>query len=487
METVQPKIDERDTLVQPSRHLEESASKVVVLTVLCHPQVERVGETADLTELLGNEPAPLSRRVPAFKQRQGSDAEGLRALCISRNPLWIHPGADSSLYIRRHESTTRVRIYGCLLKDEQYIPKEDVEDGVVLTFNDQVALLLHSQSNTAASAWPPESPLIGESASMLRVRSQIEQVAASDYPVLILGENGTGKELVAKSLHEASRRKGQPLKTLNMGGIPESLAEAELFGNTKDAFTGAKEKKGYFRHADSGTLFLDEIGACPSSIQDMLLRVLENQEVQRVGGSDQAITIDVRYIAATDRDLNQAMEEKKFKPALFHRLTTHVISLPPLRHRRDDIGRLFWEFLRDEWENVLEKVDGEEPTLPEVPANLIDRLTRFHWPGNVRQLKGVVVDLLTYNLGRGVMTLSPKVQTLLQETPLKPSPKPPRPKPTLDEIREALRTTGGNVQDSAEILGISRDTLNRRIKKHAELQTCLQEARRSKSIRAPRG
>src|SRR6266542_87514 len=225
--------------------------------------------------------------------------------------------------------------------------------------------------------------IVGKSQAMQRVVQTARQVAASDIPVLIMGESGTGKELVARAIHNNSRRRKNRLVALNCAGLSESILEDELFGHVKGAYTGAQtEREGRFEHADGGTLFMDEIGDMPQAMQAKLLRVLENGEVVRLG-SNEPIQVDVRLISATNRDLDEFVAEKKFREDLYFRIKGVTIRIAPLRERREDIPLLIHYFVQ-----LASERYGKEPSAVEPEAQQV--LMSYAWPGNVRQLKNVI-------------------------------------------------------------------------------------------------
>ena len=237
--------------------------------------------------------------------------------------------------------------------------------------------------------------LVGESAAIREVLVKVEQIAPVTSTVLIEGESGTGKELVARAIHRLSPRRGKPFIAVNVGALPETLLESELFGHEKGAFTGAAERRlGRFELADTGTLFLDEIGEIPSSTQVKLLRVIEEREVTRVG-SGQPIAIDVRVVAATNRPLREHVEDGGFRADLFYRLNVLGIYLPPLRERRDDIPLLVRRF-------VTEFASLHDRAFHGISAAALALLVEYGWPGNVRELRNLVESMVVLAHGREI-------------------------------------------------------------------------------------
>jgi formate hydrogenlyase transcriptional activator len=259
--------------------------------------------------------------------------------------------------------------------------------------------------------------IIGGSAAWQKLVREIESIAASEATVLITGETGTGKELVARALHSRSPRRGRPLVKVNCGAISAGLVESELFGHLKGAFTGALSKRvGRFELADGGTLFLDEVGELPLDTQVKLLRALQEQEFEPVGSS-QTVRVDVRIIAATNRDLTQAIREGRFRSDLFYRLNVVPLHVPPLRERPADIGPLALYFLGRHAKKAGKPIQG-------IATATLERLIGYHWPGNVRELENLIE--------RGVVLSSGP--TLDLDAHLLHLPPPP-PKPTADDAR----------------------------------------------------
>ena len=304
--------------------------------------------------------------------------------------------------------------------------------------------------------------IIGESLAMRGLLSLIKKVAPTESTVLILGESGTGKELVATSIHDNSDRKAMPFIKLNCAAIPEELLESELFGHEKGAFTGAASfKPGKFDMANGGTIFLDEIGDMPINLQAKILRVLQEQEFYRVGGS-RTIKVDVRIIASTNKNLEKMVKEGAFREDLFYRLNVFTLHLPPLRERKEDIPLLVDYFLQ----NLPKKI--------EISSVALQMLVAFGWPGNIRELKNTIesASVIAEDGYIEPAQLPGKITgTFSQESPevILPANVP------LDErlreieksmIIEALRKTGGIQVRATELLGINQRSLWHRIKKH---------------------
>lgn len=301
-----------------------------------------------------------------------------------------------------------------------------------------------------------EDELIGESAALQKLRQTIARVAAGPGNVLVVGESGAGKELVALALHRHSPRRDGPLVTVNCAAIPSTLLEAELFGHRKGTFTGATEDRaGLFEQADEGTLFLDEIGELSPECQAKLLRVLEGKGFRPVGGSSD-VQVDVRIIAATNRDLEHEVEEGRFREDLFYRLRI-PIRVPPLREHAEDIPLLVDHFLR--------KLTVEYRRPVQLTEAALRRLCDYSWPGNVRQLRSVLETTVAMSDG-GVLDAD--------DLPLGPDRRREvggLPTLNLDNleaeaIRQALRRTDGNKVQAAKLLGIHRDTLLLKMKKY---------------------
>jgi two-component system response regulator HydG len=307
--------------------------------------------------------------------------------------------------------------------------------------------------------------VVGNSPKMQRVLLALRQYAPTTASVLVLGENGTGKELAARALHTNSPRKAKPFAVMNCAALNENLLDDEMFGHEDGSFTGSKGmRKGRFEYANGGTLFLDEVGDMPLSLQAKLLRVLENGEVVRIGAND-PVKVDVRIIAATNRDLDAAVKDGKFRLDLYHRLKVGVIRLPALRDRKEDIPQLGSHFLKE-----LSKKHGKP--VPKVAAAVWRALETYDWPGNVRELR---------NLLDSMMILDLDGELGLDDLPEDAGPRPHPPAAAgpatgadhlvgrpLDEveryyIERALELTQNNREEAAKRLGIGERTLYRKL------------------------
>ena len=461
---------------------EAASSSVAGLTVLAHSDVRRIGERVGLLGLSSGREEPLSRLEPAFAAPGESVRHPLADPYLSRRPLWLRPEPAGGVRLACQGSPSLVVADGEPVRGERVFTESEIERGVVLLVADRVALLLH-RFRPVFEPGLPRYGLVGESEPLLEMRRQIRRVADLDVPVLLRGETGTGKELVARALHQASARRDRPYVAVNMSAIPASLAASELFGAAKGAFTGAAQKKrGYFSRAAGGTLFLDEIGEVPPEVQPLLLRALEGGEIQPVG-AEETQRVDVRTIAATDSDLEAEIASGRFRAPLLHRLSGYEIRVPPLRQRRDDVGRLLLHFLRQELEAIGEARLAGEPAATDRPwlqASVVARLVRYDWPGNIRQLRNVARSIAVESRGCAELRIGAQVQKLL--APLSDDTRPPvsrssaRPQPPIaspasaarrrspqeisdDELISTLRANRWEPRATAEQLGISRAAL----------------------------
>jgi len=302
--------------------------------------------------------------------------------------------------------------------------------------------------------------LIGSSDQMQQLIGRIKQIAAVDSPVLVTGESGTGKELIARALHLESPRAANQIVSINCSALTDTLLESELFGHEKGAFTGAvRQHKGIFEQANGGTILLDEIGDISAQLQVKLLRVLQNHSFQRVGGT-QEISVDVRVIAATNRDLEAAMEQKKFREDLYFRLNVLPLEIPALRERAEDIPDLVSHFVKLKCKRLKRKP-------PKIGVRTMEKLAAYDWPGNIRELENFLERLLIFSEGDVIKPeqvyfenapnksgkTNGKLNEVLEQT-------------ELDLIRNALNWAGGIKQKAARKLGVKTSTLYYKMDKY---------------------
>jgi two-component system response regulator GlrR len=301
--------------------------------------------------------------------------------------------------------------------------------------------------------------IIGAGPEINRVLELVAVVARTEIPVLILGESGTGKELVARAIHYTGSRAARPFITVNCGAIPETLMEDELFGHTRGAYTGAHaDKRGVFEEAEGGTLFLDEIGDLYPSCQVKLLRVLQEHEVRRIGET-RSRKVDVRVVAATNRDLKKEMEEKRFREDLFHRISVLPVTLPPLRERRDDVPLLVDHFVRQFNRELQRSIKGFTP-------RALERLKAHTWPGNVRELENRVKQAMVMAKGDLIDTESLALFAGQQVGVEFPTFRRAKAEFERAYVVQALRAAGGKVAAAARLAGKDRKDFYDLMKKH---------------------
>jgi transcriptional regulator with GAF, ATPase, and Fis domain len=308
--------------------------------------------------------------------------------------------------------------------------------------------------------------IVGGNSGLRNVMEMVRQVAPLNNTVLLMGETGTGKEVIANAIHFASPRKDGPFIKVNCGAIPAELVDSELFGHERGAFTGAiAEKRGRFERADGGTIFLDEIGELPPQAQVRLLRVLQNREIERVGGT-RPIPVDIRVIAATHRNLESMVSENRFREDLWFRLNVFPIILPPLRQRKEDIPTLARHFIAQKSREM------GIATPPVIAPGALDRLMHYNWPGNVREMENLVEREIIRNRGGQLMFDTLHAEAVVKGHPAQEAGGAALPL-KLDEamamhISRVLKMAEGKVNGAggaAEILGINANTLRGRMRK----------------------
>ncbi|RKH66538.1 sigma 54-interacting transcriptional regulator [Corallococcus aberystwythensis] len=507
------------TAAMQERGGSRGAPRVVpALTVVSHPVPRRVGDRRLLDALVAGRPVALSRNAPDFAKPGSALGLPLADPFVSRKPLELSALPDGGVRLMVPEDGTHVVAAGVPLQGARDFSPLEWREGVTLELSGRVVVLLHPVELDGEGA-ADTLGMVGESAGLRRLRKHIERVADLDVSVLIRGETGTGKELVAQAIHRLGPRKAGRFVSVNLGAIPKELAAAELFGAQKGAYSGAtRDREGFFRAAHGGTLFLDEVGEAPPEVQVMLLRVLETGELYPVGAS-QPVTVDVRLIAATDAHLEEQIRDGRFKAPLLHRLAGYDLRVPALRERREDVGRLFFHFAREELAALGEaaRLDSEDPHAePWLPAPLASRLVRAAWPGNIRQLRNLTRQLVIGSRGQerlhadsqldellGVPEVAVSVQAPVQAAvaqeaasarasgagavagaPMSPARSAgapeereaavPRRKPsqvTEAELLAALRTSAWDLKAAADALGIPRPSVYDLIERSPNLRT----------------
>jgi two-component system nitrogen regulation response regulator GlnG len=459
----------------------EPPDLVVGLTIVSHPFAHRAGERF-LFEA-GRE-VSLSRNTPDFAPPGRALGAPLDDPFVSRRPIRFAPGRDGVRVIVEPGGTPVV--VGAPVEDGIELARDELVHGVPIELSGRVVLLLHlidRSVNDAADALG----MVGTSAGIRRVRSAIAQVVDLHVPVLIRGETGTGKELVARAIHDHGPRRDGPFVSVNLGAISRELAAAELFGSTRGAYTGAsRDRDGLFRTAHGGTLFLDELGEAAPEVQVMLLRVIETGEFYPVG-ADKPIAIQVRLIAATDANLEEQIQRGQFKAPLLHRLAGFELQLPPLRERRADIGPLFYHFAHEELAAIGEShrlSPQDKYAMPWLPAEIAAQLVRHAWPGNIRQLRNLTRQLVIGSRGLPRLRLDPRITEELAMPPPAGDPVAPRPpsdphidvrrKPsevTRTELLDALRTCAWDLKAAADRLRIPRPSIYDLIDRSPDIRT----------------
>ncbi|SFU29614.1 sigma-54-dependent transcriptional regulator [Pseudoduganella namucuonensis] len=467
--------DPDDTLTQPLWTAAPAAAPLLGVTVLWHPEWTRVGE--QFVGLGGAGELELSRYAPVFS-RPGAPGLPLGHRGVTREPLTLRRDrAGNVTLVPPPSARMLIELNGAPLAGPRVLAEADIGAGVVLCLGGAVLLCLH---------WMPALPraggvpgMLGVGGCALRVRAQIAQAAATDLPVLLLGETGSGKEVAARAIHAASARRGGPLVAVNMATLQETLAAAELFGASKGAYTGAQQARGgLFGAAAGGTLFLDEIGATPAAVQPMLLRVLESGEYRAVG-SAQAQRSSARLVAATDLRLD-AEEGAGFSQPLLRRLEGYVLHMPPLRRRREDIGLLVAHFAAARLER--HGVAG-------LPLQAVGAWCLADWPGNVRQLENVVrrallaldagealpPELLPAPRGPGAAPESTPQSTREPVAESAPASAAAPSRTVLEEVSEqavleAMRRGGWQIRAAAQALGVSRPSMYKLLARHPQIR-----------------
>jgi formate hydrogenlyase transcriptional activator len=443
--------------------------------------IERVSGDIDLTILfpwlyervvLKGQPVCIAR-IEELPESAGQDRSSCTAMGIRSfmNIPIAFEGRISSLMVLNamrgerswpEEYVPRVRLLGEIFMNAVERRKAEEQLQMRLLEIEQLKQKVEQENlylREEASLLFEHGDIVGESVAMKAVLAQAEQVAGTDSTVLISGETGTGKELLAREIHNLSSRKDRPLVTVNCASLPSMLIENELFGREKGAYTGAMtEMAGRFEIADGSTIFLDEIAELPLDLQSKLLRVIEEGAFERLG-STKTIHVNVRIIAATNRDLSQEVQRGNFRRDLFYRLNVFPMAIPPLRERTEDIPPLVWAFVRQ-----LEKKMGKQ--IEKIPQRSMEALQCYPWPGNVRELRNVIEHAMILTRGKTLVVLAPAVVNTVQ-------PDNDNKDLTLEDaerrhVLTALQKCGWRIHGvggAAEALGLKRTTLQAKMKK----------------------
>jgi len=428
--------------------------------------LKRAGHACLVVES-GDEAVTSMRRRPpdvvVTDYKLGGDLDGLDVLQRSRE---LAPDAEV-VVITAHGDE---RLARRALKEEgayDYLTKPLDLDDIRSTVNRAARQALSSRQNRVLRGQLDKQfsfeGIIGSSSEMARILKIVRQVADSKITVLIVGDSGTGKDLIAHAIHRNSPRKGKPLLISNCAAYAEGVLESELFGHVRGAFTGASgDRRGVFEEADGGTLFLDEVGDMPQSMQAKVLRAIENGEIVRVG-SNKPVRVDVRLIAATNQDLRQKVNDGSFREDLYYRLNQVTLRVPPLRNRREDVPLLIDHFIKRANEEHGKQVEGITP-------EAVRRLTSYHWEGNVRQLQNTIsaMVVLAENATLDVGDIPDPIRGSTEIVPVGKTGLAGR---TLEEIErvaitETLKLTQGNRERAAKVLGIGARTLYRKLKEY---------------------
>lgn len=498
-----------DTLtMQETINQRGQAGEVATLTILYHSEVARIGEQAYLFDLNQHKTCYLARNRPEFTDLEAKQYRGLADPYISQSqPILLHTNEQGILTIT---PSTRLpcKINNQKISQPFTIHYRDLEPGLVITLANRVVLLLEltraqfGQLKTEKNQYN----MIGISDGIIDLQRNIQKILKVTHlnpSILIQGETGTGKELVANAIHRAHKnRHTKPFIAVNMATINESLAEAQLFGATKGSYTGSiSSQQGYFKMADGGTLFLDELGDTPLAIQPKLLRVLQEKEIMPLGAKS-ALPIDIQLICATDANLEALAEQGLFRPQLTQRVSEYTIQLPPLRARIADIGVLLIYFLQQELAVFKAELLLQQTQPAWLTAAIVSELACYHWPGNIRQLRNVVRQLVINGYDQPTLQLPDSVQQLLNRTVADPldsavkistgsktvaspsssdlqsktvsTPKQTNSKKikpseiSNQQLSQALEDNGFDYKAAAQTLGISRSSLYYLIEQHPD-------------------
>lgn len=436
------------------REVERGAIRYA-LRILWHRDVSRIGTLG----ILPAEPtSAVVRRSPPF--------DPIEDTCLSREPFVFITPTEHDLEIRPGNTRTVVVVNGRRLDRPRAFSVAEAQAGIIMLLGNEIVVCLHQIEVPVQRG--PQLGLVGDSDAIERVRRQILDVAGLDAPVLVRGETGTGKELVAAAIQRESPLADKPFVTVNLAEVPAETAASAFFGHVRGAFTGAaRDHAGFFAQADGGTLLLDELALAIPPVPNMLLRVIETGQIRPVGSSHSR-KVRVRLICATDEKLERAVREGRFSNPLLQRLERLEIRLPLLRERREDLGSLFLHFVRQELAAVGEsrRLDADSFRKDEAPwlaAPDFARIALAEFPGNVRTLMNIATRLVAASRGKRHATFNDRVEQLISaKAPIDEPVRRPGgrlPKVTDEQIRSALERHHHNISAAAADLGIHRDTL----------------------------
>lgn len=452
---------------------------VPALTIVWHPDTRKIGHLAPLTALLESDVASIHRDEPTFYVPGSTKGSSLDHRSIgrmaTRGAVLLVRAHRKGFALERGRALTDVELDGQRFEGSREITSADLTRGLILTLGRRIVLCLHAVRFPVVRS--PNFGLLGSSDLIEDVRRAIARAADRNLTVLLRGETGAGKELVAQALHQQSRRSAGKLVSVNMGELALGTATSELFGHEKGAFTGAVEARlGHFRAAHGGTLFLDEIALLPKEVQPVLLRVLQDHRIQPLGSSVSR-PVDVRVVAATDAKLEKAIAENRFDAPLYFRLQEFTISLPPLRERREDIGVLLLYFLTrtlkqtDELSRLSEAPDNRRPWLT---ARTVARIALADWPGNVRQLSNLAARLVTSELTTDTDEITSKFLSEGTVSGERPDQGVQSRVPiSRERLLRTLEELRWNQTHAAKALGVSRGTVWNIIGRHPEIRRLL--------------
>jgi two-component system nitrogen regulation response regulator GlnG len=476
-----------NTTQRPGKPDARDAPSLPTLVLAHHPMLARVGETFPLGHVPSGTPIEVARLTPVFTGSDGRPAGPLDDPFVSRKPLRV-TWRDGVVELVHDELD--ITVGGIVLPPRQTrrVERDELTRGVAIVMAERVVLWL-------TTAYDPrgvdELGMHGGSAAIHELRAQIRAaVTGARGPILVRGETGAGKELVARAIHAAGPRVDGPYVVVNVAAIPAAVAAAELFGHERGAFTGASERRaGYFERAHGGVLFLDEIGDLPEAVQPVMLRALDAGQIQPIGGTPRAV--DVLVVAATDANLAAAERGGRFRAPLLHRLTASVIDVPPLRVRGADVASLLARMLCELLPGEL--ADRTTDPSPWLPAPVIAALLVAPWPGNVRQLRNVAQRLAAIARSGRTARLADVIDgeaepEVVEPEVVEPEVVEPAPPTAIDDDRllATLRRHRFQLTRTAEELGISRTHLDAliarsgRIRKanqltHDDIAACMAE------------